>query len=225
MEDRVKRILTNLETVRQNLLELSDDIWLSIDHNDTQALDEGVQFKRTYNEKLMDFDSLASDISDLVQGFTTVRIDEVATAEPSEQSTAESQRIIKELDKDLPHTLSEDFTYTRPYGFVLSGYAVNNLLTWRQLYGALCKALAERDPARFDALPNNPRFISRRKQFSADPKELRNAQRIARDIYAEVHWSANSLRDVMIKLLDEFGLDQDDLKVYLRQDRDAEAEV
>ena len=46
--DRTRHILEDLEAVRENLLALSDDIWLSIDHND--ALVEGVQFKQAYNQ-------------------------------------------------------------------------------------------------------------------------------------------------------------------------------
>ena len=51
-ENRTRHILQDLEAVRENLLALSDDIWLSIDHNDSEALEEGVQFKRAYNEKM-----------------------------------------------------------------------------------------------------------------------------------------------------------------------------
>lgn len=226
MEDRVKRILTNLETVRQNLLELSDDIWLGIDHNDSEALQEGVGFKLAYNEKLEAFDRLATEISVLVQGFTSVRIDEASATQPATRSAVESQRIIRDLDRDSPHSLGESFTYTRPYGFVLAGAAADGLLTWRQLYEAFCAVLAQRDPARFAALPTNPRFFSRRrKQFATSPAELRNGQPIAHDTYAEVHMSANNLRDIMVKLLAEFDLRQDELKIYLRQDRDAEEET
>lgn len=39
--ERTRQILEDLEGVRENLLALSDDIWLSIDHNDPQALDAG----------------------------------------------------------------------------------------------------------------------------------------------------------------------------------------
>ncbi len=44
MTDRIRDILEQLEQVREDLLALSDDIWNSIDHNDDQALDEGVAF-------------------------------------------------------------------------------------------------------------------------------------------------------------------------------------
>ena len=35
---RTRHIREDLEAVRENLLALSDDIWLSIDHNDPEAL-------------------------------------------------------------------------------------------------------------------------------------------------------------------------------------------
>ena len=38
MTDRIRSILEQLEQTREDLLALSDDIWLSIDHNDRQAL-------------------------------------------------------------------------------------------------------------------------------------------------------------------------------------------
>lgn len=49
--DRTREILHDLEAVRENLLALSDDIWLSIDHNDPDALEAGVEFKRAFNSK------------------------------------------------------------------------------------------------------------------------------------------------------------------------------
>lgn len=222
MEDRIKRILTHLETVRQDLLELSDDIWLNIDHNVPEALDAGCEFKRDYNERLAEFERIASAISTLVQGYTRVKVDEATPTAPSDQNAEERQRIIRDLDRNTPYTLDHNFTYTRPYGFRVAEYAANDLLTWRQLYAAFCKVLAAKDPPRFGALPDNQRFILRRKQFSREETDLRDGLLIEHGVYAEVHMSANSLRDIMRRLLEEFGMEQDDLKIYLRQDRDAE---
>ena len=70
VQSRIRQILEDLEAVRENLLALSDDIWLSIDHNDTDALEEGVEFKRQYNEKMAAFDTLATELSRMVQQFT-----------------------------------------------------------------------------------------------------------------------------------------------------------
>jgi hypothetical protein len=74
MPDRTREILEDLEAVRENLLALSDEIWQSIDHNDSEALEEGVQFKRSYNEKMAAFDTLASELSAMIQQFTSIRL-------------------------------------------------------------------------------------------------------------------------------------------------------
>ena len=70
--DRTREILEDLEAVRENLLALSDDIWLSIDHNDPQALEQGVEFKRAYNDKAAAFDQVASELSALIQQYTSL---------------------------------------------------------------------------------------------------------------------------------------------------------
>jgi hypothetical protein len=51
-------------------LALSDDIRLSINHNDNQALKEGIQFKEEYNERLTKFNQLSENISALVEDYT-----------------------------------------------------------------------------------------------------------------------------------------------------------
>lgn len=40
MTERILHTLRDLETVRKNVLALSDEIWLSIDHNDADALED-----------------------------------------------------------------------------------------------------------------------------------------------------------------------------------------
>ena len=112
-------ILEDLEAVRENLLALSDDIWLSIDHNDPESLEEGVAFKRTYNEKLGAFDSLATELSTLIQQFTSVNL--ASEEQTGGDSESENRRIIQELDRDEAHSLDENFTYKRPHGFILNG--------------------------------------------------------------------------------------------------------
>ncbi|MDP9353194.1 MAG: hypothetical protein M3P51_16870 [Chloroflexota bacterium] len=225
--DRVRRILTELEDVRQDLLALSDDIWLNIDHNDNAAIEEGVQFKREYNSRLAKFDEATSRISGLIQQFTDVHIDAPLDEPIEERTPTENERIIRELDRETPHTLDEDFEYKRPYGFVLQGHAYKDLVTWRGVYKKLCQDLATRDHARFLGLPGNPKFISSRdnKSFSRNPGELRRSMLLTDGLHAEVNLSANSIKESMRALLEEFGIKPQELRIYLREDRDAEGRV
>ncbi len=224
MSNRIREILTDLERVRENLLALSDDIWLSIDHNNSDALQRGVEFKLAYNEKMGAFDRLASELSTLVQQFTDVHVEASAVEDAKAEDAEANERIIKELDKEEPHTLAEDFRYKRPFGFVLQGRAFKDIVTWRRVYELVCAQLREQDAARFTALPENPDFTTTHgnRYFTRTSEEVRSPAHVGDTIYAEVNLSANMIRDVIRRLLTTFDVPESEMTIYLRQDRDAE---
>lgn len=223
MNKSIRNILTDLEHVRENLLSLSDDIWLSIDHNDDQALEEGVAFKKKYNEKMTAFDKLATDISALVQEFTNIHVEE-QQEEPRTVSRESRDRLIRELDTRQPHSLDGNFTFKRPYGFVLGDQGYKEIVTWQRVYELFLKQLAAKDPRTFAALCENPEYHSNRgnPSFTRDPTKLRHSMLVADNIHAEVNLSANSICDMMKKLLATFSIPESEMKIYLREDRDAE---
>ncbi len=221
MQTRIRTILEDLEAVRENLLALSDDIWLSIDHNDSDVLEEGFQFKRAYNEKMAAFDTLASELSVMVQQFTAVRLE--SDEQSGEESESENERIVQELNREEPHLIGEDFTYKRPHGFILDGQGSTGITTWRRLYELFCQQLLRRAPDRFRTLSENPDFISNRGHhaFTSDPDHLRQASQIEDNLYTEVNLSANNIRDTIRLLLTTFEIPEDHLQLFLREDRNA----
>jgi hypothetical protein len=225
MKNRIRKILTNLESVREDLLALSDDIWLSINHNDSGALQEGVQFKLEYNDKLNTFNRLSGDISRLVQHFTATDLETLPEPETQHHLAREQrERIIRELDRQTPHGLDEDWRYKRPHGLVLQGEPYVGVVTWRRVYEIVCNHLAELNPPLFKTLPEHERFISNRgnQAFSADPELLRYPMELTAGLHAEANLSANSIRDNISTLLDVFGIDIGEFRAYFREDRDAE---
>ncbi len=221
MTERTLQILQDLEAVRENLLALSDDIWLSIDHNDADALEEGVEFKRTYNAKLAAFDALSSELSHLVQQFT--RVDLAEEEESGEDDSQSNERIIEQLNREQPYSFDEDFTFKRPHGFILDGQATTGITTWRRLYELVCIMLLRRDRNLFLSLIDHDKFVSSRghRQFTADASELRSPSRLDESLFTEINLSANGLRDVIRNLLEVFSIKRDDLQIFLREDRDA----
>lgn len=222
MTERTLQILQDLEAVRENLLALSDDIWLSIDHNDDEALEEGVEFKRSYNAKLAAFDAVSSELSQLVQQFT--RVDLAEEEESGQEDSQSNERIIEQLNREEPHSIDEDFTFKRPHGFILEGAATTGITTWRRLYELLCAHLLRRDRDRFLTLIDDDRFVSNRghRQFTTDPTELRSPSRVGEGIHTEINLSANGLRDVIRNMLDAYEIPRNSLQIYLREDRDAD---
>ncbi len=227
-EERTREILTDLERTRENLLGLSDDIWLNIDHNDPDALEAGVDFKRKYNEKMLGFDRLANELSLLVQDYTKVAIEarepQQPKSTPKQPDLKLNERTVKELNRSEPHGLDEDLTYKRPFGFILKGRGYKEIVTWRYMYELFCRQLLELDPAKFNNLPGHPDLMSNRgnPSFAREPKELRVDMPLPAGIYAEINLSANHLRDQMRKLLKIFNLPETEMTIFLRQDRDAD---
>jgi len=58
----------------------------------------------------------------------------------------------------------------------------------------------------------------KRKYFSREVSKVGNPKRLKNKLYVEVNQSANSLRNLLIKLLKAYGFNLSDYKVYLRAD-------
>jgi len=222
---RTRVILEDLEDVRGNLLELSEDFWTSIDHNDAEALEAGVEFNRAYNAKVAAFDIVAGELSQLIQQYTSVRLE--STEQSGTLDDSSNERLIAELDREVPHGLDEDFTFKRPFGFILDGQATTGLTTWQRLYELVCANLVARDEQRMRSLYEHPDFTSNRgnRAIEHDSAKLRKALQIADGLFIESNLSANSIRDVIQRLLQQYQIPIEHMRVYLRQDRDAKGSL
>jgi hypothetical protein len=170
------------------------------------------------------FDALASDLSTMIQQFTSVRLEE--QEESGEDDESQNVRIIQALNREEPHSIDEDFTFKRPHGFILDGRGTTGVATWSRAFVLICRELYRRDPEQFRRLPEDPVYISNRghHSFSRDPGHMRKAQEIADGLFAEINLSANGLRDVIRSLLATFEIPKDRLQLFLREDRDAGGE-
>ncbi len=227
MRRRIQKILGNLQAVGEDLLALSDDIWLSIEHNDSAALQRGYEFKKAYNQAVQEFDEVTGRLARLIEEFTEVPTFEAPTAEQSpERERERRERIIRSLDQRAPHFLDEEFRYKRPTAFKVKGVPFDGTWTWAQVYETFCRHLASVNPSAFEGLPSNPRFLSThdKRYFSRDPSELRVPRDVGGGVFAETNLSADRIRESIKRLLEEFGLEMKQFEVYLREDRDATEE-
>ncbi len=129
---KINSILDMLDTVQEGLLSLPDDMLLSIDPRDNESLDEGTRFIKDYNDNLRMFAGSATKIADMIKQHFGVNPEE-EEVEKESANRGKRDRIIKELDQTTPHFLSENFTYKRPYGFILGEAAYKGLKTWKNL--------------------------------------------------------------------------------------------
>lgn len=222
--NRIRQILEDLESSRQDLLDLAGEIWETIDPTDEDDLEAGYEFMKTFNKKVQKLDETSEAIGDLVEDYLDVELEQQSEAAgPVPDVDDQHERAIEALDEEEPHSLDEDFTYRRPYGFTLLENGYVDVRTWTLLYELVCLQLAERDPGQFEELLEMEQFRTSRgnQHFATDPDVLRAPRRITDTVYAETHFSANDLTDRIAELLDAFGLSAGDITIYLREDRDA----
>ncbi len=221
-KDKIKEILDSLNTLQEQLLSMPDDMLLNIDPRDNESLEHGYQFITTFNNILEDFTGSSHKIADLIKQHFKVNpeVEDVETDKADRQSR---ERIIRELDTATPHTLVEDFTYKRPYGFILGDAAYKGLKTWRNLYVYVLRVLKNENQEKFYRLTSEEKFISNRgnPQFSTNEDDLWVGEKIEHGFYAEVNRSANYLRNNIKTLLEHFEIPPENMKIYLREDRDA----
>jgi len=77
------------------------------------------------------------------------------------------------------------------------------------------------------SLYEHPDFTSNRgnRAIEHDSAKLRKALQIADGLFIESNLSANSIRDVIQRLLQQYQIPIEHMRVYLRQDRDAKGSL
>ncbi|MBV5348014.1 hypothetical protein JZU46_07375 [bacterium] len=215
MSNRAKSILLALENLREDLLGLSDDIWLDVDHNDSEKLRQAFEFKTRFNEQLAHFSQNSTALAALVQSYTGASENGEVPEPESVQTVIEEREAIQDA-----HSLERSFTYTRPYGYILDGKTFTGARNWIRLYMAVCKQLhtAKRDVFRDVATSRKMVTSHGNKMFSSEPSDLRDAKPLGDGFYAEGNLSANTMRDCLKKLLPGLGTDVSNFRVLLRHD-------
>lgn len=215
----VNDILDDLISVKENLLMLSDDIWNSIDHNDTKKMREDVEFKEAFNKVFEEYRNVSDQIAVLVRQFTGYKEEEIENV----SSDSENERIIKDLNKEEPHSISENFTYKRPFAYTLCGKAFLNTTTWKDIYISFLKYLYKVNSEKFTSFLDNEDFVSVKlnKDFSKKKEELRVPAYIDGDIFAEINFSAAHIARNIRKIMKEYNLSEDQIVIYLRKDLNA----
>lgn len=220
MNERAKSILLALENIREDLLGLSDDIWLDVDHNDTEKVREACDFKSQFNDQLRKFTEASRILEELIAGYTGTPNTDATSIQESESLVAGS------ADSEQPgHSLDRSFTYTRPSGYVLDGRKYEGVKNWVRLYLSVCELLEKKNPETFRSLVSSERMVTSHgnKMFSFDGSGLRDAKKLSGGIYSEGNLSANQIRDTLRKVLPEFQIEPSSFRVFLRHDPQASA--
>lgn len=221
---KIQHILGQLTEVNEQLISLADDIWLDIDPRDNESIAAGAQFLQDYNQSTEQLSQTAAAIEQqLSQYFQQDSASLQPAIEHGSDDAQKNQRMIKELDRSKAYSLRDNFTFKRPFGFVLNGIAYTQITTWKAIYLKVLDILHSTNPDKFAALATEQRFVSNRGNplFTHQPEKLRVAQSLSAGFYAEVNMSANTIKDTLMQVLDYFSIEENTMKIYLREDRAA----
>ena len=219
-KQRAERILSSLANVNEDLLALLDDVGQSINVRDAAAWEASKTFIDGYHVALGQFETASHDISELIRQKVGIAIQDM----PGNRAGIVTKPYDPTFTSRRAHYLGEDFTFTRPVGFTLGEQAFTGVTTWRELLITLCRYLAEQNPQRFANLPENPKLISQQNYplFRHTPtSEHRKWAPIMPDVYVYVHLSADDTCKWISRLLENFGVPETNLKIYLKRERDA----
>lgn len=129
------------------------------------------------------------------------------------------------VDNTLAHSLLENFTHIRPYGYRFSyGQAsldeeIIESRTWKDMYISICKTFLKLDENKFISFQKKT-FMNgeSRDYFSDNEGDLDHPYKLKDKVYICTKFDANGFRDMLIKIIKEYNFDVGEFKVYFKAD-------
>lgn len=193
----------------------------SLLRNNQEELHNIIKTLNSYIEKLTPNFSMDEDGSEN---------DELTRLIEADEGSAEQKELIKKCDinyndpafnvnPNKPHTLYENFTYTKPCAIEIEDKRIE-VAYWKELLAKTCDYLFAKDEKLFRSfLSREDMNGSNRKYFSTIKQELASPQRIKNsDIYVIGNISANQARNIIIRMLGEFNIPRRLFTIYLSRD-------
>ncbi|MDW5300423.1 MAG: hypothetical protein SA378_09830 [Sedimentibacter sp.] len=123
------------------------------------------------------------------------------------------------VDQTIPHTLYENFEFKRPIGFKLYDKTVE-ATNWANVLQFTCELLYNINSQIFNSFISDKNMNGKKKSYFAvsegnirKPRKLHNT-----DIYIETNLSANSIKQIIIKMLKKYQIKLTDYIVFFRAD-------
>jgi len=178
---------------------------------------EAIEFLKRANE-LDDLSEQMQSLIDAHQLNDIAVVSEDEKLEVIENSYPNYERY--EVDTAIAHTLYDDFIHKRPYAFMLKNKKVC-VTEWTKVLVETCNQLNEIDKSLIKEFPDEPKLNGRKsKYFTFESPELMRAPKKLNDLglYVETHFSANDIRNLIIKMLNYYNISLSEYRIYLRAD-------
>ena len=223
LEERLRQLLTHIETLERELSALSDAIWQSIDHDDSALLEAGVKFKQAFNAKRDGLEAATGELSQLLRdcplvgagaqgpeaggGAVAAEDDTQVVAGPGESRAAQAQ------------TSEPDFGDKLPFGFVLGDQTYTSSGNWPLFYHALLQELYRRQPEKLAKLPDRKGLTNShgRPLFARTADAFSEPLAVSEHLFAEGDLALPLMIRSIKALFGEVGLPISTLKILLKE--------
>lgn len=207
--DLIVDTLTNLKS------DLGKSMPTLIDNDDYDSIDEYKNHAKTVAQIIQNLNNISNDITidDTEENEQILEVKESYSIDINYNDKAFN------ADSNIPHTLYEDFTYTKPAGIEIENtYLEAN--EWRDVFNKCCQYLLNKDSDIFSNFLSDTSMQGRKcKYFSYDSSELREGVRIkGSKIYIEYNVSATFVRNIIIKMLEKYEIPKRNCHIYIRRD-------
>ncbi len=123
------------------------------------------------------------------------------------------------VDNNVEHSLYENFTHIRPFGFKINNSRLIQGTTWQEVLIKTSEILFNKDRTKFFSFESNKNMNGKKnKYFCCKTEGIRKPELVANSIYIETNMSGNAIRNLIIKMLKQYGIKLSDYKVYFRAD-------
>lgn len=197
-----------LESIRNGREAISN----SIRNNpvDFQAIQSASQYG-------IEFQKIEEFIGNCLDSFVISDSDDDVSEEDDDRKTIPNYKEY-ETDTEIPHLLTESYTYKKICGFLLNGIRYN-VSDWKSALVKICEILIDNDFNKFSQIMKSDDFNGKKiKYFSSqgDAKYYRKLNNA--DIYIWTCHSANTVCAIIRKLLREYNIPINSIYIYLRAD-------
>jgi hypothetical protein len=230
IDETLRGVKEQLQHTQAQLEGLSKAIWGAIDHDDAAALEAGVRFKQSFNERRKQLEKAAEEMLSLLQGWPQGGPGTgVAKPQPAEAAEAAAQpapareppaRPVGSAPAMAPNAkLAADLEKKVPFGFVLSGQTFTSASAWPLFYEALLQELHGRSPEKISALADSPARLQHagKPLFARVPDVLGDPLPIAEALYADADLDPPVLIEVIKQLIQVVGYPLDSFKILLKE--------
>lgn len=123
------------------------------------------------------------------------------------------------VDESVPYDLMTDFRYMKPAAFSLDGIRYPARL-WKLVLLKTCELLWKKNNSVFESFVNDKFMQGKTRIYFSNNKDNMVKPELIKgtEIYVETNLSANSIRDMIIKILDKYRIPHAAYQIFLSKD-------